>query len=130
LRLWVSSTTPDMDLFIAVRAYDLNGKEVMFLSSMEPRSPVSQGWLRVSHRKTDAKRSTEYLPVHTHDEEQMLKPGEVVAVDVPVWPASLELPPGYCLELMVLGRDFEREVDPANPKATRGSGLCTRRDPV
>jgi predicted acyl esterase len=131
LRLWVSSTTPDADLFITVRAFDPQGKEVTFLSSMEPKSFVSQGWLRVSHRKTDPKRSTEYLPVHTHDEEQMLKSGEVVQVDIPVWPASLELPAGHRLELIVSGKDCERPVDPAAPKgATRGSGLYTHRDPA
>lgn len=131
LRLWVSSTTPDADLFITVRAFDPDGREVTFLSAMEPRSPVSQGWLRVSHRKTDAQRSTEYLPVHPHDEEQMLEPGEVVQVDIPVWPASLELPAGYTLELIVAGRDFERPEEPGAPGTpTRGSGLYLHRDPV
>lgn len=131
LRLWVSSTTSDMDLFVTVRAFDPQGREVTFLSSMEPKSPVSQGWLRVSHRKTDPKLSTEYLPVHPHDEEQLLKPGERVCVEVPVWPASLELPAGYQLELLIAGKDFEREADPAAPKAmTRGSGLYTHRDPA
>jgi predicted acyl esterase len=132
VRLWVSSTTSDMDLFITLRAYDAKGGEVAFLSSMEPNSPVSQGWLRVSHRKTDPARSTEYLPVHTHDEEQMLKPGEVVAVDIPVWPASMEVPAGYTLELLVAGRDFEREGElPGRPKvATKGSGLYTHRHPA
>jgi hypothetical protein len=60
----------------------------------------------------------------------MLKPGEVVPVDIPVWPASAELPAGYVLELLVAGRDFARELDPAAPNATRGSGLYTHRDPA
>jgi uncharacterized protein len=131
LRLWMSSTTPDADLFITLRAYDPQGKEVVFYTSTEPRSPVSQGWLRVSHRKTDPQKSTEWLPAHTHDEERMLKPGEMVQVDIPVWPASLELPAGSRLELVIAGRDFERPDEPGAPKlATRGSGLYLHRDPV
>ena len=131
LKLWVSASTPDMDLFVTLRAYAPDGREVPFLSSMEPKSPVSQGWLRVSHRKTDPKRSTAWLPVQTHDEEQLLQPGEVVSVEIPVWPASLALPAGYQLELLVSGKDFERPVDPHAPKgATRGSGLYTHKDPV
>ncbi|MCC6473425.1 MAG: CocE/NonD family hydrolase [Burkholderiales bacterium] len=131
LRLWVSSTTPDADLFVTLRAYDPQGREVVFHTSTEPRSPVSQGWLRVSHRKTDPRRSTEWLPVHTHDEEQMLEPGEVVQVDIPIWPASLRLPIGSRLELLVAGRDFERPEEPGAPKgATRGSGLYLHRDPA
>ena len=63
LRVWLSSTTPDADLFITIRAFDPQGKEATFLTAIEPKSPVSQGWLRASHRKTDAKLSTEWLPV-------------------------------------------------------------------
>lgn len=131
LRLWISSTTPDADLFVTVRAYDAQGREATFLTAIEPKSPVSQGWLRVSHRKVDTQLSTEWLPVHTHDEEQMPKSGEVVQVDVPVWPASLALPPGHTLELIVAGKDFERPLPEGAPKgALRGSGLTLHKDPV
>src|SRR5258708_12558218 len=83
-----------MDLFATLRAFDPKGKEITFLSAVEPRAPVSQGWLRVSQRKLDAKRSSEWQPWHTHDEAQKLKPGEIYEVDVEIWPASLALPPG------------------------------------
>jgi uncharacterized protein len=129
LRLWISSTTRDADLFITVRSFDPQGNEATFLTAIEPKSPVSQGWLRVSHRKTDPKLSTEWLPAHTHDEEQMLKADEVVQVDIPVWPASLALPAGHCLELIVAGKDFERPLQSSSPKgALRGSGLTLHKD--
>ena len=61
----------------------------------------------------------------------MLKPGEIVQVDIPVWPASASLPAGYALELVIAGCDFERPLPPDAPKtATRGSGLYTHKDPI
>ncbi|MFM9966818.1 MAG: CocE/NonD family hydrolase [Burkholderiales bacterium] len=131
LRVWLSSTTADADLFVTVRAFDPQGKEATFLTAIEPKSPVSQGWLRASHRKTDAKKSTQWLPAHTHDEEQLLNPGEIAQLDVPVWPASLALPKGHVLEVIVAGKDFERPLPPgAPPHALRGSGLTLHKDPI
>src|SRR5262249_4370616 len=46
-KLFVSSSTNDMDVFATVRAFDPQGKEVTFFSAVEPKAPVSQGWLRV-----------------------------------------------------------------------------------
>jgi len=107
-RLWVESSTDDMDIFATLRAFDPAGKEVTFLSATEPKCPVSQGWLRVSQRKLDSDRSTDWRPCHTHDETQKLKPGEIYEIDVEIWPASLFLPQGYRLALTLQGKDFER----------------------
>ena len=125
-KLFVSSSTEDMDLFATLRAFDPQGKEVTFLSAVEPKSPVSQGWLRVSQRKLDAKHSTEYQPLHAHDEAQKLKPGEVCEVDLEIWPASLSLPAGHRLALTLQGKDFEREGETG---AQRGSGWFLHDDP-
>ncbi len=124
LRLQVSSSTDDMDIFATLRAFDPAGKEVVFFSSTAPKSPVSQGWLRVSQRKLDPARSTEWRPYHTHDEMQKLKPGEVYAVDVEIWPASLALPKGYRLGLTVQGQDFDRPGEPRE-----NTGWFTHDDP-
>lgn len=125
-RLYVSSSTDDMDLFATLRAFDPQGKEVTFLSAVEPKAPVSQGWLRVSQRKLDAKRSNEWQPWHTHDEAQKLKPGEVVEVDLEIWPASLALPAGFRLALTLQGKDFER---PGEAGVQKGSGWFLHDDP-
>jgi uncharacterized protein len=106
--LWVSSGTEDMDIFATLRAYGPDGSEASFFSSVEPKAPLSQGWLRVSHRKLDSARSTEYLPFHSHDEIQPLMPGKPVKVEVEIWPMSIALPAGSRLELLIQGRDFER----------------------
>src|SRR5258705_7972731 len=52
-----------MDLFVTLRAFDANGAEVTFKGANDPQVPVSQGWLRVSQRKLDA-RSKPYRPFH------------------------------------------------------------------
>jgi predicted acyl esterase len=125
-KLFVSSSTNDMDLFATLRAFDPRGKEVTFFSAVEPRAPVSQGWLRVSQRKLDAASSTEWQPWHPHDESQKLNPGEIVEVDLEIWPASAALPAGYRLALTLQGKDFER---PGETGPQRGSGWFLHDDP-
>jgi len=125
LRLHVSSSTDDMDMFATLRAFAPDGKEVVFFSSTAPKAPVSQGWLRVSQRKLDPARTTEYRPYHPHDETQKLAPGEVYPIDVEIWPTSIALPKGYRLALTLQGQDFDR---PGEPRET-GTGWFTHDDP-
>jgi predicted acyl esterase len=99
LVLWVSSSTDDMDLFATLRDIDAQGREVVFWGSQEIGAPVSQGWLRVSQRKLDPARSTPWRPWHTHDEIQALAQGEVVRVEVEIWPTCIVLERGHRLLL-------------------------------
>jgi predicted acyl esterase len=126
-KLWVSSSTEDMDIFATLRAFDPQGNEVTFNTAAEPKCPVSQGWLRVSQRKLDLARTTEYRPWHSHDESQKLEAGEIYEVDVEIWATSLALPTGYRLALTLQGKDFERP-DAQGP--LKGSGHYTHTDPV
>ena len=105
-RLWVSSSTTDMDIFASLRVFDNEGKEVTFIGAHE-QTVMAKGWLRVSHRKIDAKRTLPYRVFHTHDEVQKLKSGEVYSVEVEIWPTSMVFPRGYRLVLTLQGRDFE-----------------------
>ena len=52
-KLFVSSDSSDADLFLVLRVLDPAGKEVVFIGSNDPRTPVGLGWLRASHRKLD-----------------------------------------------------------------------------
>ena len=105
-KLYVSSATKDADLFLVVRLFAPDLKEVTFKGALDPHTPIAQGWLRASHRKLDAKKSRRYKPHHTHDEEQPLKPGQVYELDIEVWPTSIVVPPGYRLGLTVRGTDY------------------------
>ena len=106
-RLFVSSSTSDADLFLVFRVFTADLREVVFQGAIDPHTPVAQGWLRASHRKLDARLSTEYRPYHTHDEKQPLKPGEVAPLDIELWPTSIIVPAGCRIALSVRGRDYE-----------------------
>jgi predicted acyl esterase len=105
--LFVSSTTTDADLFVVFRVFTPDLREVVFMGAIDPHTPVAQGWLRASHRKLDSKLSTDYRPYHTHDEAQPLKPGEIVQLDIELWPTSIVVPARHRIAVTVRGRDYE-----------------------
>ncbi|WP_210208465.1 CocE/NonD family hydrolase [Rhodoplanes roseus] len=121
-KLFVSSATEDADLFLVVRAFAPDMKEIVFQGALDPHTPIAQGWLRVSHRKLDQALTLPYRPYHTHDEEQKLTPGEVYEVDVEVWPTCVALPKGYRIALSVRGRDYQWGGEPAGGLETLGRG--------
>jgi predicted acyl esterase len=106
-RLCVSSTTADADLFLVLRVFTPDLREVTFMGAIDPHTPIAQGWLRASHRKLDPALSTAYRPYHTHDEVQPLEPGVPVALDVELWPTCIVVPAGHRIALTVRGRDYE-----------------------
>ncbi len=106
-RLVVSSDAADADLFLALRLFAPDGKEVLFIGSNDPQVPIGLGWLRASHRKLDLARSLPYRPYHSHDEVQPLTPGDPVVLDIEIWPTCIVVPPGYSLALNVRGRDYD-----------------------
>ena len=126
-RLFVSSSTADMDLFLTVRVFDPQGGEVTFIGANDPQAPVSQGWLRVSHRKIDPARSRPEKPYHSHAERLPVVPGEIYPVDVEIWPTSIVVPAGYRLALTVAGQDFAR---PEAQGLMKGSGIFLHDDPA
>ena len=106
-RLWISSDTADADLFLVFRVFTPDLREVVFMGAIDPHTPIAQGWLRASHRRLDPRLSTEYRPYHSHDERQPLTPGEIVPLDVELWPTSIVVPACYRVALTVRGRDYE-----------------------
>jgi predicted acyl esterase len=107
LKLYVSSSTQDADLFVILRVFSPDMKEVVFQGAIDPHTPVAQGWLRASHRKLDKKQSLPYRPYHSHDKKQPLKSGEVVELDIEIWPTSMVVPAGYRIALTIRGKDYE-----------------------
>ncbi|MDQ2954926.1 MAG: CocE/NonD family hydrolase [Pseudomonadota bacterium] len=107
LKLFVSSSTDDADIFAIVRVFSPELKEVVFQGAIDPHTPVAQGWLRASHRRLDKNLSTPYRPYHTHDKKQPLKRGEVVELDVEIWPTSIVVPQGFRVGISIRGKDYE-----------------------
>jgi predicted acyl esterase len=105
-KLFVASSTKDADLFVVLRVFSPDMKEVVFQGALDPHTPIAQGWLRASHRKLDPTLSTEYRPYHTHDVMEPLAPGRVYELDVEIWPTCIVVPAGYRIALTVRGRDY------------------------
>ena len=86
--LWVEADGNDeMDLSLTVQKLDENGRFVPTFVLDEPH-PGAWGWLRVSHRALDAELSTDYQPVQSHKVQEKLRPGEIVPVDIAIYPTS------------------------------------------
>jgi predicted acyl esterase len=110
-KLQVSSSTTDADLFLVLRVFAPDFREVTFPGANDPHSPIAHGWLRASARKRDQRLSTAYRPVHSHDEIQPLVPGQVYELDVEIWPTCIVVPRGWRIALSVRGRDYEYPGD-------------------
>jgi predicted acyl esterase len=106
VKLYVSSSTTDADIFVVLRVFSPDLKEVVFQGAIDPHTPIGQGWLRASHRQLDKKLSKPYRPYHTHNKKQPLKPGEVVALDIEIWPTSIVVPKAYRIALTIRGKDY------------------------
>jgi predicted acyl esterase len=133
-KLFISSSTADADLFLIVRVFDPQGKELTFFGSTDPNTPIANGWLRVSHRRLDLARTLPYRPYHPHERAEPLTPGEIYECDIEIIPSCIVLPEGWRVALSVRGKDYEYEgeLEEFGKKfyyGTRGTGGMTHKDP-
>ena len=133
-KLWVSSATEDADLFLVVRVFTPDLKEVTFQGALDAHTPIAQGWLRCSHRKLDTKLTLPYRPYHTHDEEQKLNARRGLRGRCRGLADLHRRAEGHRLALSVRGKDY---VFPGEPgagvetlgKVWTGVGPFTHDDP-
>ena len=110
-KLRISSSTSDADLFLVLRLFTPDLKEVTYAGSNDPHTPMSHGWLRGSMRKLDTDRTLPYRPYHTMDSSEPLAPGERYDMDVEIFPTCFVAPAGYRIALSVRGKDYEYPGD-------------------
>ncbi len=146
LRLWVEAEgANDMDLFVLLQKLDRKGKRVSRMVVTLPNPLMNTGLkllnslgivklgilfysgpngkLRVSHRQLDTERSIPSQPFHTHGVEELLNPGEIVPVEIPVNPIGMRFHAGEQLRLIVAGHDPVGPMLPGIPPApTRNKG--------
>jgi uncharacterized protein len=105
LRLFVEvAGSDDVDLFVGVEKWR-GSTYVPFEGSYGfGRDRVTTGWLRASMRALDPGRSRPYEPVPTFARRGPLKPGQVVAVDIPLGPSATLFRAGEQVRLVVAGR--------------------------
>ena len=130
LKLWVEADgSDDMDLFVAIEKIDPMGYRVPFaFFGNHDDGPVALGWLRASHRELDEERSTPDQPFHTHRKEIKLKAGEIVPVEIEIWPSSTLFHRGEKLRVVVQGSDIhtypeERHTNQHTDSVNRGKHI-------
>ncbi len=127
LRLWVQTATTgnggagpdDMVLFVAVDKLDAHGESVRFWGSVGcEEDTVTRGFCRVSRRELDSGRSTPWQPYLTATSTLPLEPGEIVPVEIELYPSATHFQAGEGISLIISGR----EIVPTPPyRKERGS---------
>lgn len=123
LRLWTEARgNDDMDLFVVAQKLGRDGKHVDFrVYGIGWKAEPARGFLRVSHRELDPARSTPGQPWHTHRREQLLKPGEIVPVDIEFWPMGCLWRAGETLRIRVAGHPLLHVGNPVTGESLRSS---------
>ena len=104
LRLWVEAEGhDDMDLFINIQKLSTEG-EWLPITIFGEAHPGAWGKMRVSRRKLDEKLSTDFQPIQAHTCSEKLAPGEIVPVDIEIWPTSRIWHKGQQIRVQISGR--------------------------
>ncbi|CAK7235548.1 hypothetical protein SBRCBS47491_009330 [Sporothrix bragantina] len=152
LRLWAEAQgSDDMDIFVIMEKFDTaSGKllescvtDVGYLQddpaaerkklidghAADPAFGASYfnsgptGRLRASHRELDSTKATDLNPVYTHREEQMLKPGQILPLDIGFWPYSWTIHSHQELRLRISGFNPKPHLRPNDkPAVLRNKG--------
>ena len=107
LKLWAQAEgSDDLDVFVAIQKLDRSGARVPFAFWAHfDDGNVALGWLRASHRELDQEKSTAYQPVLAHRRELKLKAGEIVPLEIEIWPSGTRFEAGETLRLVIQGSD-------------------------
>ena len=104
-RLFMSSDNTDMNVHVTLAELDEHGDEVLYDGSRYEPTSIAYGWLRASHRALDTDRSLPYRPFLRHDHPEPLTPGDIVQLDLEIWPTSVVLPRDHRLAVVVGAQD-------------------------
>lgn len=121
--LWVSAEgADDLDLYVEVRKLDAEGRHLgcwTFLPPGKSRDVLpenaeampgmfvfsgAKGMQRASLRATDPALSGPATPYHRFDQIEKLAPGEIVPVDVQIWPLGMRWAAGEQIQMIVAGQ--------------------------
>jgi len=122
VKLWVEAENHnDMDIFVFLQKLNKNGEQLSVLNV--PKNDVvdkalpsrgatvlrytgSNGRLKVSMRHIDESKSTKWIPYFPFDKKDLLKPGEIVQVEIPMLPIGMIFNKGEKLRLVVSGHNL------------------------
>jgi uncharacterized protein len=106
-KLVVWSSTGDADLFLVLRIFSPDVKEVVFKGAVDTYTLVGQSWLRASHRKRDPQLSEPYVPTMRMTRSSGSYPASRSSWDIEIWPTCILVPVGYRIGLTVRGKEYE-----------------------
>lgn len=110
LHLWVAAPdNDDMDLSVRVEKLSKDGQPI---PDRTGNRIVATGQMRVSMRQLDTLRTTEAEPYYPFTTVQKLKPGEIVPVEIEIWPMGLFFEKGEILQLTVGAYQPEKAAIP------------------
>ena len=105
LRLWVEAEgADDMDLWVTLEKLDPQGGATLLRPHPYAGADMplqATGMLRVSRRALDAELSTPSEPFLSLLGEQRLAPGEIVPVEIGLWPIGMKVHAGEVLQVTV-----------------------------
>ena len=131
-RLYMSCIdTDDMDVYVVLRKLDKDGKSLLHMNIPMEALPKGitdkdvpnlnifkyvgpNGRLRASHRRIE--QDPELSPDaesmlypanvwHPHDSEDKIPPGQIVCLEIPLWPSGVIFQPGESIRLEVKGHE-------------------------
>ncbi|KAK9419537.1 putative Alpha/Beta hydrolase protein [Seiridium unicorne] len=116
-KLWVSADQHhDLDVCVQIRKVAKDGKPLVSLNYMcpvpEPEVPDvniakflgPDGMLRASHRVT--KQTVDGRVQYAHDRAEKVAPGQVVELEIPIWPIGMVFEAGEGIMLRVAGHEL------------------------
>lgn len=134
LRLWVEAAdADDLDIYAEVRKLDADGRHLGARTFLPPgvsrtdlpEAPDTQpgmivfsgakGMQRASMRHVDESRSGPAEPFHTFDRIEKLAPGEIVPVDIQIWPLGMIWRAGEQINLVIGGQKLSGVEFPGLP---------------
>ena len=105
-KLWMEAVgTNDMDVYVRISKLDKDGN-TLFHDCMFLYYPGPDGMLRASLRAVDPERSTPCEPYHPYNTLSYLEPGQVVPMEIGLWPTALKFHPGEQLCVTIAGYNY------------------------
>ncbi|KAI1860363.1 uncharacterized protein JN550_011515 [Neoarthrinium moseri] len=120
VRFWVEANgSNDMELQFLLEKRAANGSAFAGFGATASNPTVSSTeYIRVSHRALDTQRSTNFEPYLTHDREELLSAGQIVPIEVGLWPIAIRFHPGESFVLTI------SPVQPLTTALDAGSGVA------
>ena len=96
----------DMDLFVHMVFLDENDQILYTEGEHKFGYTGPDNRLRVSLRALDEARSTPHFPEQSFKVMEKLQPGQIVPIDIQIWPTGVKFRAGQKLRLVIAGYDY------------------------